>query len=604
MNRAPHLLLRRAPSRSTHAASFLGRSRPAFVAPAATTTTIITDDSTITLSARSKSSSPALASVAEDSRSSAASPTSAPSTRKFAEWDGLVNGVAPALNRVRSWPVVGSMVPQLSGIPSVDPLTDGYNFWVAMRNKYGEFYSMGSPVLGDPDDLYRTAYVVNDPREFVKIIRSGGKYPSGVIENMWVSKRYIEERGSTVKGFLERGEEWRRIRTFLQTDLLHPDAARGYLPGIVKAAGLASKGASAAASLQSSGDEKWAINSYLQRCAFDMFSSAMFGVYTETADVTTPTDPENERYVRGAVQGLGTAVEMLFSPYELVVGKAMGFETQRMKHCFEGIDATRAIGKAKFDRFREREERGELSEAERASWLSRAIKRQREEGSVVAVEELAEILRMALNAAVDTTSSVVGWNLCHIARLPDVQARLRNEVSEAVETVGDGEITAEVLKKSNTPFLHALIRETQRLTPPGCIGLTKTVDVDDLFIHGRKMDKGDRVLLESYSTGMNPDLVEDPEDFRPERWLGDAVEARRGTPSEIIDHPFLATPFSQGARKCPGSRVASNEMLVLLARLVLDWEIASPVSKLGDVRFRQRTTIEAQLPDLHFEARS
>lgn len=61
---------------------------------------------------------------------------------------------------------------------------------------------------------------------------------------------------------------------------------------------------------------------------------------------------------------------------------------------------------------------------------------------------------------------------------------------------------------------------------------------------------------------MNPDLVNDPEEFWPERWLKDAVDARKCTIAEFIDHPFLAAPFSQGARKFPGSRVAANEKKV------------------------------------------
>ena len=111
------------------------------------------------------------------------------------------------------------------------------------------------------------------------------------------------------EGLHGRGEEWKRIRTFFQTDLLHPDSARGYVPGIVHAAELASKGAQAAALLQSSGKEERALNAYLNRCSFDMFSSAMLGIYTETTDTTTATDPENIRFADGAAQGLGKAIQ-------------------------------------------------------------------------------------------------------------------------------------------------------------------------------------------------------------------------------------------------------------------------------------------------------
>eukprot|EP00579_Thalassiosira_antarctica_P019371 CAMPEP_0201954862 /NCGR_PEP_ID=MMETSP0904-20121228/2682_1 /ASSEMBLY_ACC=CAM_ASM_000553 /TAXON_ID=420261 /ORGANISM="Thalassiosira antarctica, Strain CCMP982" /LENGTH=606 /DNA_ID=CAMNT_0048498953 /DNA_START=1 /DNA_END=1821 /DNA_ORIENTATION=+ len=537
---------------------------------------------------------------------SSASPTDiSPShSNEFVQWDGLANGKTPNLKHARSFPIIGSAIPQLSGIPKINPLTNAYNFWIAMRNQYGEFYTFGSMSLGNPNDIYRTSYIINDPREFVKIIRAGGKFPSGILENLWANERWAEMQGfHTREGIHGRGEEWRRIRTFLQTDMLHPDSARGYLPGIIHSAGLASKGAQAAAILQSSGEENGALNAYLKRCAFDMFSSMMLGIYTETADETTRTDPENERFVKGAVQGQGTAIEMLFSPYEIIVGKLLKLETSKMKHCFEGFDAAWAIARDKIESFIERKERGELSENEQVSYLSRALDRQKEEGSNVTVREVMELAFISMFAAVDTTSSVLSWNLLHIARSPDIQEKLFQEISASVEKVGYGNITAEVLSKSNAPYLHALIRETHRLTPAGAIGITKTVDVDNLEVHGRKMEKGDVVLLESYSQGMNSDLVENPEEFRPERWLRDAVEARKGSPSEIIDHPFLATPFSQGARKCPASRVATNEIKVLLSQLVLDWKISSPITELENVRYQQQATIEVKLPCLQFEPR-
>lgn len=192
---------------------------------------------------------------------------------KQKRFDGLTNGRQPSLVRVPSFPVVGSLVPLLSGIPRIDPLTRGYDFWLAMRRQYGEFYSMGSPAGGRPDDIYRTQYIINDPREALKVVRAGGKYPSGVLEMLWVNRQWGKTRGlGTTEGLFGRGEEWQRVRRFFQTDLLHPEAARGYVPGIIEAAERASRGAKAAASLRASGDDA-ALNLYLSRSAFDMFST-------------------------------------------------------------------------------------------------------------------------------------------------------------------------------------------------------------------------------------------------------------------------------------------------------------------------------------------
>jgi cytochrome P450 len=72
-------------------------------------------------------------------------------------------------------------------------------------------------------------------------------------------------------------------------------------------------------------------------------------------------------------------------------------------------------------------------------------------------------------------------------------------------------------------------------------------------------------MFDQFSVGVDPSVVEEPERLTPERRFSDAVEARKGTPMEMLDHPFCSDLFSQGARRCPGSRVAVNETLTFLA---------------------------------------
>ena len=159
-----------------------------------------------------------------------------------------------------------------------------------------------------------------------------------------------------------------------------------------------------------------------------------------------------------------------------------------MKHCFEGFNITWEIAQEKVSRFIEKKEQGQLTENEQASYLCRALDRRKEEGNYVTLREVTF-------AAVDTMSGVLDWKMFHIDRLPHIQEKLYHEISASVNTIGQGIINDEVLKKANVPYLHALIRETHRLTPPTCVASNKTVDTDNLEVHGRKMAKGDKVIL-------------------------------------------------------------------------------------------------------------
>ncbi|KAH8020706.1 hypothetical protein HPB51_002655 [Rhipicephalus microplus] len=55
-----------------------------------------------------------------------------------------------------------------------------------------------------------------------------------------------------------------------------------------------------------------------------------------------------------------------------------------------------------------------------------------------------------------------------------------------------------------------------------------------------------------------------PEQFRPERWLGEA----RG-----LIHPFSLLPFGHGARMCVGRRFAELELMTTAAKMVQNFII-------------------------------
>lgn len=57
----------------------------------------------------------------------------------------------PQLRHVKAFPFVGSIIPQLSGIPNT-MTSDPYAFWSEMREIYGDFYTMGIPGTGSSKD--------------------------------------------------------------------------------------------------------------------------------------------------------------------------------------------------------------------------------------------------------------------------------------------------------------------------------------------------------------------------------------------------------------------------------------------------------------------
>jgi len=443
----------------------------------------------------------------------------------------------PPLVHIPSLPFLGSTLSWYSNAPKIRTGND-YNFWLELRKRFGDFYTIGLPGFGN--GVHGTAHIVTDAKEMAKVIRSEGKYPSGVIQQQWALKKIMKEGDHVLTrggqdGFFGRSTDWKRLRTFLQTDLLSPKAASGYIPGVIHAAELASKGA-----LASNED----LNTYLNHCSFDMFCTIMFGILSETADPNTPTDPENLEFCNAAKTQISTNNELNRNAKEVFWGKALRFHTDMYNTVKDAFATTERIGSQKIRQFIEKKMDGRLSSFEEKSWLSHAIDREAVTDDI-SEEEMRKLAGIALTAAVDTTSGLLSWNLLQVAIHPHVQENLYNELSTAVAET-DGRLTPEILQnRSKSPYLHAIIRESHRVTPTAPLNVFKKV-ATEIEVHGQIFPEGTFFVFESYTNGMDPSIVDYPQSFRPERWLPDAVAARKGTPKSIIDNSFFKEPFSQG----------------------------------------------------------
>lgn len=278
-----------------------------------------------------------------------------------------------------------------------------------------------------------------------------------------------------------------------------------------------------------------------------------------------------------------------------------GIDSRSYKEFCGHWDTCMEIARQKIEDLLARKERNELTEQEESSYLIHAMYRQAEDPSSILVEDAKDIACGLLVASVDTTAAMLSWHLMHIAQSEEAQEKIYQEISTAVADT-NGRLTADALSSSITPYLNACMRESHRLTNPASLTAIRELAVD-LDIHGITVPAGSMIAMDSYSKGMDPTLLDNHEEFRPERWLPDAVEARKGTPAAQLDHPLFSGPFSQGARRCPGSRVSKNEALILLAQLVLDWKMSSPIKYWKDVPYDLMTMTTPILPKIEFTPR-
>ncbi len=165
-----------------------------------------------------------------------------------------------------------------------------------------------------------------------------------------------------------------------------------------------------------------------------------------------------------------------------------------------------------------------------------------------AVDEMKQYLW----AGTETTALTLAWSLYLTSKMPEAAERIRREG----ETVyGDRAPTA--ADYSALAYTRAVIQETMRIYPP-IWGLIRVAEQPD-EIGGKEIRPGDRIVMFSYGVHHSTKYWDAPEEFRPERWMGDAAKKRA---------KYTYLPFGAGKRSCIGGAMSQVENTLALSMLL------------------------------------
>lgn len=172
-----------------------------------------------------------------------------------------------------------------------------------------------------------------------------------------------------------------------------------------------------------------------------------------------------------------------------------------------------------------------------------------DDGTRMSDDVLLDELFALLLGGHETSAITLAWAIHFLLREPECLAKLRAEIDSVF---GAGPVTARGIERM--PYLHAVIDEALRIRPVAAnIPRKLTAPME---IEGRVVPAGTRVFPSPAILHFREDLWEEPESFRPERFLG-------ARPS-----PFHFLPFGGGSRACLGRPFAQVEMRLLLAEIV------------------------------------
>jgi cytochrome P450 len=172
----------------------------------------------------------------------------------------------------------------------------------------------------------------------------------------------------------------------------------------------------------------------------------------------------------------------------------------------------------------------------RTDVLSMLLQAKHADGEPMSDREIRDELITLLLAGHETTASGLAWAVERIIRHPDIQSRLVEETrSDAHE------------------YVDAVVKESLRLRP--VLSLVGRRLKEPMVIGGVPLPAGVAVVPSIYLMHRRPEIYPDPEQFRPERFLGDHA----GT--------YTWIPFGGGVRRCLGATFAECEMRIVLGAL-------------------------------------
>ncbi|KAH9884566.1 cytochrome P450 [Xylariomycetidae sp. FL2044] len=183
----------------------------------------------------------------------------------------------------------------------------------------------------------------------------------------------------------------------------------------------------------------------------------------------------------------------------------------------------------------------------------------------------ADVFMLAGSETTGTTLSAVSY---YLVKNPDKMARLAQEVRSKFDDPCD--IT--IQSTAGLTYMNACIDEALRLFPPVPVGVPRVVPEPGRMIGSEWVTGGTRVSVHHYSTYRTAANFTDSQSFHPERWLGD--EAFQGDRRECFQ------PFAYGPRDCLGRNMGMHEMRLILARLLLafDMELCEESTRWDEAR--------------------
>jgi cytochrome P450 len=186
-----------------------------------------------------------------------------------------------------------------------------------------------------------------------------------------------------------------------------------------------------------------------------------------------------------------------------------------------------------------------------ADLLSMLMGAMDEDGTQMTPKQLRDETMTLFLAGHETTALTLSWAWYLLSRNPGAEARMHEELSGVL-----GGRVPGVADLERLPYLNAVISEVLRMYPPAYI-MART-SIAPCSIGGYDFPVGSTILVSQWVMHRDERYYDDPDTFRPERWL-------EGLAEHLPAGAYF--PFGDGPRRCIGQGFALLESALVIATL-------------------------------------
>ncbi len=303
---------------------------------------------------------------------------------------------------------------------------------------------------------------------------------------------------------------------------------------------------------------------WTRRLAVRVAMRALFGV-----------DPDGEQARSIDAAGLfEEALSFYSSDYFLRIFRGRLSPWARMQRAARKLDA---LIYSEISRRRATGERGQ-------DILSLLLDASDEDGNTLNDLQIRDEVMTLLFAGHDTTTSTVSFMFYELARHPEIAARL---IAEQDAQLGGSTPTAAQLMSGELSELEMVLEETLRKYPPAWVGPRRSVE--QFEFEGHVVPARAFVNYCSWASHHLPDVFDEPEQFRPERF---GPEARAALPRGAY------VPFGGGSRTCIGMRFGQLEVRTIATHILSRCTLALPEDFALSIRQMPTISPKQGLPTL------